>query len=46
MECPFNEMSNANLILIHTSTVTASHKGMNEMGSGISLTTQVTSNYF
>jgi len=46
MECPFNEVSNANLILIHTSTVTASHKGMNEMGSCISLTAQVTRNYF
>ena len=46
MECPYNEASNANLILIHTSIVTASHKGMNEMFACISLTAQVIRNYF
>lgn len=41
MECPYNEVSNANLTLIHTSIVTASHKGMNEMFACISLRAQV-----
>jgi len=46
MECPYNEVSNANLILIHTSIVTASHKGMNEMDACISFRAQVIRNYF
>jgi hypothetical protein len=46
MECPYTEVPNANLILIHTSIVTASHKGMNKMFACISLTAQVIRNYF
>jgi hypothetical protein len=41
LECPYNEVPNLNLILIHTSVVTASRKGMYEMFACISLTAQV-----
>jgi len=46
MECAYNEVSNSNLILIHTSIVTASHNGMNEMFACLSLTAKVIRNYF